>query len=175
MVSEDEQQIGTVSFRRGRWVVRPATDNSEFVQEVLAILQGANCHWAPEPGGLLSEGRERVTYIEGLTGTQLRSSGGDPYALQAASRAIRWMRLLHDVTSLTRFGVVCHGAVGPDNLIFDESAKPIGLIGWILAHPGKREDDLRNAIKQFANGDSEFAGHLIDTYGRDVINADLLA
>src|SRR3954470_2155060 len=92
--------------RSGDWVLRPAGAHTPFVQDLLAVLAGAGCGWAPRPGGLTDDGRERLSFVAGLASWELLAAGGDPYALRALVAAMRWVRRLHDLTASVPSGDV---------------------------------------------------------------------
>jgi len=107
--------------RCGEWVLRPAGPHTPFVQDLLAVLAGAGCRWVPRPGGLAPDGRERVSFVEGLADGELVARGGDPYAHRPLLQALRWVRRMHDLTAAPCSGpgaeVTCHGDLGVHNLV----------------------------------------------------------
>jgi hypothetical protein len=175
--------MNTVS-RCGAWVLRPAGPHTPFVQELLAVLAGAGCEWAPRPGGLAPDGRERVSFVPGLADWELRARGGDPYAERPLLQAMRWVRRLHDLTAGTGTGpaqeVTCHGDLGPHNLVYTPAGEASGLIDFDLASRGRRADDLATAVKELARlgapGPTErqvqTAVRLLDAYGWDALDVD---
>src|SRR4051812_44848599 len=73
--------------RCGDWVLRPAGAHTLLVQDLLAVLARAGCGWAPRPGGLSDDGRERLSFVPGLASWELLAAGGDPYTPDGAEGA----------------------------------------------------------------------------------------
>jgi len=170
--------------RCGAWVLRPAGPHTPFVQELLALLAGAGCEWAPRPGGLAPDGRERVSFVPGLADWELRARGGNPYAERPLLQAMRWMRRLHDMTAGPGAGlsqeVTCHGDLGTHNLVYTADGEASGLIDFDLAHRGRRADDLATALKELARlgdpgpteGQVLTAVRLLGAYGGNALDVD---
>jgi len=183
--AELELSRGTMNavVRSGGWVLRPAGEHTDFVQDLLGRLARAGCGWAPRPGGRTADGRERVSFLPGLADWQLRGRGGDPFDLRALLTAMRWVRSLHDATLDPVAGfVTCHGDLGPHNLLYTVDGGAAGLIDFDLAHRGRRVDDLATAVKELARfGDPgpdaprvHDAVALLAAYGWDAVDLGAL-
>ena len=155
---EQELAQGTMNrvVRRGEWVLRPAGPHTPFIQELLAVLAEAGCSWAPRPGGLTPDGRERLSFVAGLGDWELLARGGDPYAQRPLLQALRWVRKLHDLTTVSGPGagptaeVTCHGDLGTHNMLYTPNGAAAGLVDFDLAHRGSRADDHATALKELA-------------------------
>src|SRR5947209_10961503 len=105
--------------RHGDWVLRPSGEHTDAVQALLATLAAAACTWAPRPGGRTADGRERLSFLPGVSDWQLRAAGGDPSAGRGVLPAMRWVRRMHDLTQEPRSHLVtCHGDLGPHNVLY---------------------------------------------------------
>ncbi|HKG49566.1 MAG TPA: phosphotransferase [Actinomycetales bacterium] len=188
MTTSDEQDLGrgtmTPVARCGEWVLRPAGPHTPFVQDLLAVLAGAGCRWAPRPGGIAPDGRERVSFVEGLADWELVARGGDPYAHRPLLQIMRWVRRMHDLTATPGSGpaaqVTCHGDLGVHNLVYTPDGEASGLIDFDLAHRGSRADDLATALKELARlGEPESvpaqvrtAVRLLGAYGLEAVDLE---
>ena len=144
------QTIGIV--RVGETVRRPRHARSEYVQDVLRLLEERGFSAAPRARGFDDDGREVVTFIEGDV-----PSSGPPYNLpdRALCSAARLIRRFHDATQdslLTRGReIVAHGDLGPHNTVF-RGSEAVGIIDFDDGvGPGSRADDLAHAVWCFAD------------------------
>jgi aminoglycoside phosphotransferase (APT) family kinase protein len=130
------------SIRVGDTARRSASNNTQLVQTVLRHLEGAGVGWAPRPLGIDNEGREVVSWIPGATA----ESGEDVDVSELA----RMVRCLHDLTVDLVEGCACiiHDDLQPRNVVVRQG-KPVGLIDWEQARPGRRVEDVANLCWSF--------------------------
>lgn len=138
--------------RVGDTVRRISGEWTEAVHELLGCYASAGISETPRPRGIDREGREVLTFIEGM-------------ALEQAPPEIRWrpsmlraagelLRRLHDASGPLVAGdrvwrnaphapveVVCHNDFAPYNLIVRES-RLVGVIDFDMASPGSRLRDF---------------------------------
>ncbi len=142
-------QVARDVLRIGATVRRPTTSNSVFVQELLNYLERAGFDGAPRACGFDEEGRQILTYIEGVV-----PHGEEDFSEAALIKAAQLLRRFHDTTANgpLRAGqeVVCHGDVGPHNMVFANQVS-IAFIDWDDARPGHRLDDVADAVWSFTN------------------------
>jgi tRNA A-37 threonylcarbamoyl transferase component Bud32 len=132
--------------RVGETVRRPPRQRSGYVRSVLRHLEAVGFDGAPRLLGVDEQGREVLSYLPGET---LERS---PVLLSAARlrSAARLIRRFHDVTAGTPLArgeeVVCHGDLGPHNMVFD-GERAVGLIDWDEGvAPGRRLVDFAHAV-----------------------------
>jgi Phosphotransferase enzyme family len=131
--------------RVGGTVRRPLGERSDYVQVVLRHLEAVGFDGAPRLLGIDEQAREILSYLPGavlasspalLSDTRLRSAGA-------------LIRRFHDATAGTPLAadgeVVCHGDLGPHNIVFD-GERAVGLIDWTGAAPGPRLIDFAHAV-----------------------------
>ena len=155
-------------IRRGSTVHRPARGNTEFTQRLLSHLEDSGAGWSPRALGFDEEGREVVTWIPG----EVATSGEEVDMTELA----RIVRDLHDLTNglVAGFECVIHDDLQPRNTIVRER-RPVGLIDWEQARPGRRVEDVANLCWSFAeptpDGDREHVAQqwrsVVDAYGLD--------
>lgn len=129
------------------------------VHDLLRYLNATGFRYAPTLLGFDDEGREVLSYIEGVSGPiegrrcVVADEGLAAYA--------RLLRVYQDAVSGYRpppdadwsYGpltpqpgdIMCHGDFGPWNLVW-EGSEPIGIIDWDLAYPGPPLDDVAYAL-----------------------------
>jgi len=140
----DEIAEGGLDYplRRGNTVRRPAAANTEFVQRLLLHLEAAGVTWSPRALGLDEQGREVVSWLPGCA-----ASVGADVDLAELTRIVRD---LHDLTASLVEGSACvvHDDLQPRNVIVDQT-RPVGLIDWEQARPGRRVEDVANLCWSF--------------------------
>lgn len=146
----EEQLVGGAQtegvVRVGDTVRYPAHPRSEFVDELLRHLESVGFDGAPRALGYDAQGRQVLTFIDGDV------FHAPPYGLSDAQllSATRLIRSFHDATATSslRGGleVVCHGDLGPHNMVF-RGEQAVAIIDWD-AHvaPGRRADDFAHAV-----------------------------
>lgn len=132
--------------RVGDTVRRPLHARSAYVHAVLEHLESVDFDGAPRLLGIDEQGREVVTYFPGevLVGSPVRLLDA---RLESAARLIRRFRDATAGAALTGGEeVVCHGDLGPHNMVFCGD-KALGLIDWDDGvAPGSRLVDLGHAV-----------------------------
>ena len=138
------QTAGVV--RVGDTVSYPVHPRSDFVDELLRHLEGAGFEGAPRPMGYDAQGRQVLSFVEG------RVFHCPPYGLSDAQllSAAALIRRFHDATATSplRGGqeVVCHGDLGPHNMVF-RGERAVAIIDWDAdVAPGRRADDFAQAV-----------------------------
>lgn len=156
MSNDDEEPLSGGAqtpglVRVGDTVRRPRHSRSSFVQALLVHLEAAGFEGAPRALGYDEHGREVVTYVAGDV------PHGLPYCLTYGQllSATSLIREFHDATATSslRSGdeVVCHGDLGPHNIVFRGDAA-IAIIDWDTdAAPGRRIVDFAHAVWCFAD------------------------
>ncbi len=138
--------------RLGDEIRRPMGPWSRNVHELLGTLRRAGITEVPEVLGTTADGRERLSFIEGVVGHYPL-----PHWLWSDSSlesAARLLRRIHDASVIhvqTREGwrgaarepveVICHNDFAPYNLVFRDGAV-VGVIDFDMAAPGPRLWDL---------------------------------
>jgi aminoglycoside phosphotransferase (APT) family kinase protein len=132
----------TDPVRVGNTVRRAASPNTKLVFRVLRHLETADMPWAPRALGIDDEGREVLSWIPGLTATATEEVDLDELA--------RMVRRLHDLTAAFVAGHECiiHDDLQPRNVVV-RHGKPVGIIDWEQARPGRRVDDVANLCWSF--------------------------
>ncbi len=123
---------------------------SAAVHELLLRLEAEGFTAAPRFLGLDDQGREILSYIEGVCGNdgvvQGVERGAEVWALVADEDGLRaFARLLrhfHDATG----GSWCHGDYTPWNVVW-VNREPVGIIDWDYAVPGPPMDDVAYALR----------------------------
>ena len=161
MEPTSDEDLQTDEHRRivrvGDTVRRPAGWWTPAVQALLQHLRDVEFPYAPQPGGIDSEGREVVSFIPGTSGAV------GWYRIQSESGLRRFAALLREYHEAVRdfrpspdaewaLGpsepreVVCHNDFGPWNLVYDGDA-PVGILDWDFAAPGPCRNDLAYALE----------------------------
>ena len=143
---------------------RPVGFWTPAVQAFLAHLEAAGFDGAPRPRGIDDEGREVLTYVDGVT-------GGDDMAEQLWSdaclvRVAELVRRLHDASAgfvpaegmrWQRLAeapaagpVVCHNDLAPYNTVYRDG-RPVAFIDWDVAAPAPRVWDVAHAVWRFVD------------------------
>lgn len=156
--------------RVGDTVRRPTYPWSASVHLLLQYLEGIGFAYSPRFLGLDNEGREILSFIDGVC-------GGDGYVPGVEYGAHAWAmvvpeeglaafaRLLRDYHDAVggfvppseapwsigqgppRPGeIVCHNDFGPWNVVWREG-RPVGIIDWDYAAPGPPTDDVACALE----------------------------
>ena len=132
-------------------VRRPARDNSEAVQRLLRHIRATGFLAVPEPYGFDSEGREKVSFIEGevprpplpawaaTTGTihaigELIGAFREATASYVPQRKERWFASPGIPAEFTSHGRVGHNDIDFGNIIFKDRV-PVGIIDFDYAAP----------------------------------------
>jgi hypothetical protein len=155
----EEKLAGGRSFgavRAGDEVRRRAEPWTTTVHSVLRHLEAAGFAGAPRPRGFDEQGRERLTFLPGLT---LGETGPWPEWVRsdgALGQVGQWLRRLHDTTETFRPAdgaiwftrrawqpglVIAHLDAAPWNAVWGEDGL-VGFVDWDTASPSEREGDL---------------------------------
>ena len=128
--------------RVGDTLRRPQRPNSVFVQRVLLHLEDSGVSWSPRALGIDEWGREVVSWISGAV-----ASTGAEVDLAALAHMVRE---LHDRSVELAEGSECviHDDLQPRNVVV-EHTRPVGLIDWEQARPGRRVEDVANLCWSF--------------------------
>ncbi|THV43486.1 phosphotransferase [Glycomyces buryatensis] len=174
---------GTVRRVSGEW--------TEAVHELLRSYESAGIPETPRPRGIDPEGREILTFIEGVTLEQappetrwrpsiLRAAGALLRRLHDASEPLVARSVVWRSESHSPVEVLCHNDFAPYNLIVREH-RLVGVIDFDMASPGPRIWDfayLAYRLIPYAEDAAGFdparygsredrLGELIETYGAD--------
>jgi hypothetical protein len=166
--------------RVGDTVRRPIGAHSAYVHELLRYLETVDFGGAPRLLGVDEQGREILTFIEGIVPHDFDSHPLSDAQLASAAALIR---RFHDATAGSSLAgdaeIVCHNELGPHNTVY-VGAAAVAFIDWDAAAPGTRLYDLANAIWCYVNI-GESGGSLpvqaqrmrliCDTYGWDDTDA----
>lgn len=165
---EDREEVlpgGNVAgaVRVGGSVRRRRGPHSETVHALLGHLQAKGFPGAPAYLGLDEEGRETLSFIEGLVPTYpLPPTVTTDAAVVEVGRLIQ---RLHEAVADFRppscavwwqmpgaphdGDVVCHNDLAPYNTVYRDGL-PVAFIDWDTASPAPREWDLAHAVWRFA-------------------------
>lgn len=129
-------------LRIGDTVRRPRGERTDFVQQVLAHLEARGVVWAPRPRGIDELDREVLSWIPGEI-----PASGDEIDLAALAGIVRQ---LHDLTTawVDGFECVVHDDLQPRNVVV-RGRRPVGLIDWEQARPGRRVEDVAKLCWSF--------------------------
>lgn len=159
-------------LRIGDTVRRARSDRTVFVQRVLRRLEDEGVAWSPRPLGIDELDREVVSWISGET-----AASGDEIDLLPL---VGIVRQLHDLTAglVDGFECVIHDDLQPRNIVIRDR-RPVGLIDWEQARPGRRIDDVAKLCWSFIEPSRESDPtqigqrwrHLAMAYGLDPVDA----
>ena len=142
-------------------VTRPATAATPTIHAYLRHLRARGLEAeVPEPLGL-TDGVERLGYVEGESGRAGWFASHDDAGLRSAARLLRRLHDAgagweppddavwgaHPVAGLDP--VFCHGDPGPWNFVW-RGQEAVALLDWDFLHPGPRLDDVAYALRWFA-------------------------
>jgi aminoglycoside phosphotransferase (APT) family kinase protein len=142
--------MGSV-VRLGDTVVRESGEWTPAVHRLLTHLDSAGVRGAPQPRGFAEDGREVVSFVEGVVPSY--PMPGWVWSKTALDSAARLLRQVHDATAGHDLEgpwrtevhypveVICHNDFAPYNLVF-EGSEVVGVIDWDFASPGPRLWDL---------------------------------
>ncbi|HET8894239.1 MAG TPA: phosphotransferase [Gaiellaceae bacterium] len=128
--------------RLGDTVRRPLSERSSFVHGFLVYLEKAGFEGAPRFLGIDEQGRESLTFIQGVAPTEIGTLTD-----RELHSAARLLRRLHDASAGApddlRGGheTVIHGDSGPWNMIW-RGEEAVALIDFDEARPGERLEEL---------------------------------
>jgi len=122
----------------GNTVSRSLNPNSEYVHELLKLLEDKNYKYSPKFLGV-ENGKEILSFIAGEVGVE------GQFTDKALVRIVKMLKEFHDATAGSELAdnneVVCHKDIAPWNTIFNES-QPVGFIDFDSVAPGNRVEDL---------------------------------
>lgn len=143
----DGGRSAKVVVRIGDTVHRPPGARADFSRALLLLLEERGFTRAPRHLGFDTEGREVLTYLEGVVRHD-EVEWTDPKLADLA----RLIRTYHDATAGSELAgdheVVCHNDIAPWNVVL-RGDEVVGLIDFDDAAPGSRVDDLGYAIWTF--------------------------
>lgn len=141
--------------RVGDTVRRPASARTNFVADLLRLLEAGGWSGAPRYLGVDDEGREVLGYVDGHVAWEARQ----PAAVvsdESLVAVVRLVREFHDLTAGTELAqdheVVCHNDLSPKNTVYrpvSGSLRPTAFIDWDLAAPGARIHDVAHVCWQY--------------------------
>jgi aminoglycoside phosphotransferase (APT) family kinase protein len=141
--------------RTGGTVRRTPGSNAVFVHELLEHLARAGWAGAPRFHGFDEQGQEVLDFVPGRSGVEpeVRARAGEDGSLVTLTRLVR---TFHDLTAGTPLAgqqeVVCHHDLDPRNTVYQDQGgqlRPVALIDWDLAAPGRRVQDVARILWQF--------------------------
>jgi aminoglycoside phosphotransferase (APT) family kinase protein len=128
---------------------------TEFVGELLRLLESGGWDGAPRYLGVDEQGRDVLGYLEGHVAWEPRQ----PAAVssdESLAAVARLVREFHDLTAGTVLAgtqeVVCHNDLSPKNTVYrpvDGELRPVAFIDWDLAAPGARIHDVAHVCWQY--------------------------
>lgn len=134
-------------------VRRSPTPRSPCVRRLLSHCAGQGWPGAPRCLGTDDEGRDVFTFVPGLVPWEYDEGNAAYDSLAAPARLVR---AAHDLTAghvLAEGGeVVCLNDLSFRNTVYRAEAdllRPIALIDWDLAAPGRRVHDVARLCRQF--------------------------
>jgi aminoglycoside phosphotransferase (APT) family kinase protein len=138
--------LSTGIVRVGATVRRPRHDRSDVVQALLRHLADAGFTGAPRPLGYDEQGREVVSWIEGVVPDDSPALLSDAQLVGVTAL----VRAFHDASAsfpgVPDGQVMCHGDLGPHNTVF-RGDEAVGLIDWDDAiFPAPRIVDFAHAV-----------------------------
>ena len=170
--------------RIGNEVARPAYPQTASVEHFLHYLGGAGASFVPRPLGFDEQGRQRLSYIEGVAPTPPYPTWAFDEGLLTAVASLQ--RRLHQLArgytppadaewatsagdyfptdalnsgpSSNRDVIVCHNDLGMTNVIVDQSRRLVGVIDFDYSRPVDRLFDIAIAVRHWAPfGDLDIA------------------
>lgn len=152
--AEDREPLGDARrrvVRVGDTVRIASHDRSAYVADLLTHLENVEFDGAPRWLGRTDDGQDVLSFIDGFV------PGEPPYNLADAqlADATDLIRRFHDAVAGTPLcggmETVCHGDLGPHNMVFRNS-RPIAIIDWDAdVGPGRRVVDFADAVWGFAD------------------------
>lgn len=144
--------VGVV--RVGDTVRRPTRPNSQLMRDVLIHLERAGFDAAPRWLGFDEQGRDILSWIDGQTFIErsqmhpyIGSSSPEriTFSREQIAAVMRLLRRYHDT-----FGgeLICHGDVGPWNIVWRDGL-PVAMIDFDNAHRNDAADDVAYALRMF--------------------------
>jgi thiamine kinase-like enzyme len=150
-------------IRIGNSIHRKTGAWAQQVHKFLRYLHDQGFHSVPEPFGFDKEGREILSFIEGVTFDYPLSKKAS--SISVLLSAAQLLRAYHDVSvnflnlnnsshnwmfpSRDPQEVICHNDFAPYNVVF-QGEQAIGIIDFDTAHPGPRKWDIAYALYRFA-------------------------
>ncbi|MEU6261455.1 phosphotransferase [Streptomyces sp. NPDC047043] len=141
--------------RVGDTVRRPASARTNFVGDLLRLLEAGGWSGAPRYLGVDEKGREVFSYLDGHVAWESRQ----PAAVSSDESLVavaRLVREFHDLTAGTSLAadheVVCHNDLSPKNTVYrlvSGELRPAAFIDWDLAAPGARIHDIAHVCWQY--------------------------
>lgn len=141
--------------RVGDTVRRPASARTNFVGDLLRLLEAGGWSGAPRYLGVDETGREVLSHLDGHVAWESRQ----PAAVSSDESLVavaRLVREFHDLTAGTALTggheVVCHNDLSPKNTVYrpvNGSLRPAAFIDWDLAAPGARIHDIAHVCWQY--------------------------
>jgi len=141
------------------------------IHALLLHLESVGYPHSPRFLGMDEQGREVLTYIDGVCGGDGYLDGivrgAEPWAMvvpeEGLRRMARFLRDYHDAVEDYRPNpgsawaggqgltgeVICHNDPGPWNIVWRDGF-PVGIIDWDLAAPGRRLHDVAYALEWVA-------------------------
>ena len=143
-LSGGAQSVGVV--RIGGTVRRPAHRRTEFIAALLTHLQDVGFDGAPWWLGYDERGRQMLTFVAGEV-MHTPPYGMSDMQLRSAAALVR---KYHDATAGSSLcdgqEVVCHGDLGPHNMVF-RGQTAVAIIDWDEdVAPGRRAVDFAHAV-----------------------------
>jgi len=144
----------------GETVRRPAGPWTPAVHALLLHFERVGFEGAPRVLGFDEEGREILTFVQG----KVPGTDWTPTDDQAVYAVGKLLRALHDVqagfvpsadakwqmpSALPGDEVICHNDAVGSNFVF-RNGRPVALIDWELAAPGRRITDVAMAAAWWA-------------------------
>ena len=157
--------------RVGDTVRRSQYPWSQSVHRVLEGLEAVGFPYSPRFLGIDDQGREVLSWIEGICGgdgyVEGVVRGATVWAMVTTGAGLnRYARLLHeyhdavsgltvpdDVRWATREGqpgpgeLICHLDLGPWNVVWADNGEPVGIIDWDYAEPADPLRDVAFALE----------------------------
>jgi Phosphotransferase enzyme family len=151
-----------VVLRIGETVRHPREAWTESVHALLEYLRANGFDQAPAPMGMSGE-HEEISFIEGDSGDEACRLVATDEAVAAVAQLLRryhdtvaaWQPEIPPVWYDGQVGtgtgdqLVCHGDVGPWNLVWRDG-RLVGLIDWEYATVGTRRTDIAYALHYLA-------------------------